>query len=168
MWNSWKDTFNPLHKNLELETRLARGEDSFGTAAAAQLIHGIDPNKVPAPFRIENPGLPKGVSLAEDFNAYFENLATTDTHSNEIVQGTLDQLYQSSTNLHNKIKKLLAELKSALPLTGGRNNSGGSRGNAPTYSTPKRKPSNTAPCIYKPPSNESGSRADFASTTAMS
>ena len=26
-WRSWKDTFNPLHKNLERKTRLARGED---------------------------------------------------------------------------------------------------------------------------------------------
>ena len=30
-----KDTFNPFHKNLEREIRLARREDSFGAAAAA-------------------------------------------------------------------------------------------------------------------------------------
>ena len=43
MWRDWKEKFNPLHKNLKRETHLARGEDSFGAAAAAQLVHSIVP-----------------------------------------------------------------------------------------------------------------------------
>ena len=40
-WDAWKDCFNSLHKNLERKTRLTRGEDSFGTATAAQSIHNV-------------------------------------------------------------------------------------------------------------------------------
>ena len=46
-WKAWKDTFNPLHKHIKHDTRLARGEDSFGAEAAAQPIHSIDPTTVP-------------------------------------------------------------------------------------------------------------------------
>ena len=49
-WKAWKDTFSLLHKNIEHETRLTRGEDSFDAASTAQLIHSINPTTVPAPF----------------------------------------------------------------------------------------------------------------------
>ena len=98
MWKAWKDTFNPLHKNIERETRLARGEDFSGVASAAQTIHGIDPSTVPAPFRGKTPNLPKGANLAKDFDVCFNNLYIAAMHINEIVQGTLGQLYQSSTS----------------------------------------------------------------------
>ena len=104
-WKVWKDTFNPLHKNFEHKTRLARGGEggggSFGAAADAQLIHVIDPSTVPALFCGETLGLLKGENLGEEFDAHFDNSATTAMHSNDILQRTLGQLTQSSTNQHN-------------------------------------------------------------------
>ena len=117
-----KEKFNPLHKNLECVTNLARGEDSFGAAAATQLIHGIDPTTVPPPFNRETHLLPEGANIAKDLDVHFDHLATAATHSNEIVQGNLIQLTKSVTNQNNDIKKLLSELKSALPSTEGRSN----------------------------------------------
>ena len=107
---------------------MARGEDSFGAAAATQLVQSINPNTFPAPFRGKIPGLPKDTNLAKDFDAHFNNFAASATHSNDIVQGIIGQLTQSSTNQHNKILKTFAELKSSLPLTGGLTISGGSGG----------------------------------------
>ena len=92
MWKAWKDTFNPLHKNIERETHLTRGEDSFRAAAASQLVHGINSNTVPAPFHGKIPSFPEGENLAKDFNAHFDNLVTATTHSNEIFQGNLGQI----------------------------------------------------------------------------
>ena len=127
-WKAWKDTFKLLHKNLERETRLARGEDSFGAAESSQLIHGIDPTTVLAPFNRETHLIPEGGNLAKDFDKHFHHLATVATHRNKIVQGTLSQLTKSAINQHNEIKKLLAELKYALPSNGGQSNKiGGGR-----------------------------------------
>ena len=109
-WRSWKDMLNLLHNNLEREKRLAMGEDLFGAVAAAQLVHNIFPATNPAPFHVETCVLPQGANLVDDFDAHFENLATTTTHGNEIVQGTLNHLTQSSTSQHTEIKKLLADI----------------------------------------------------------
>ena len=125
-WRARKDTFNPLHKNLKSETRLERGEDSFGAAAAAQLFHSIVPATKPAPFHGETRDLPQGANLADNFDAHFDNLETSAKHGNKIFQGTLEQLTRSSTIQRNEVKKLLAELKSALPSIEGRKNGGGS------------------------------------------
>ena len=84
-----------------------RGEDYFGAAATAQLIHCIDPTTVPAPFNKETHLLPGGANLTEDFDSNFENLATAATHSNNIVQGNLSHLTKSSTNQHNEMKNSL-------------------------------------------------------------
>ena len=124
-WRYQKDTFNPLHKNLERETRLARGEDSFGAAAAAQLVHNIVPKDNPAPSQGETRVLPQGETLSDDFDAHFDNLATAATHGNKIVQGTLDHLARFANSQHIKFKKLLGGIKSALPSSEGRNNGGG-------------------------------------------
>ena len=51
---------------------------------------------------------------------HFKNLATAATKGNDIIQWNLNQLTKSSDNQHNKIEILITELKSALPLTGGR------------------------------------------------
>ena len=116
-WRAWKDTFNPPHKNLKSETCLARGEDSFGAVAAVQPVHIIVPKTNPAPFHRETRVLPQGVNLANNFDAHFHNLATAATHGNKIFQGTLDHLTRSVTSQHIEAKKLLAEIKSALPST---------------------------------------------------
>ena len=131
-WKAWKDTFNPLNKNLERKTRLARGEDYFGAAVAAELVHSIVPATNPTLFHGETHVLPEGVNLADDFKSHFDNLATDATHRNEIFQGMLNQITRSSTSKHNEIKKILTEIKSALPSTGGRSNSvsGGGRNSA--------------------------------------
>ena len=62
-------------------------------------------------------------------------MATVATHGNEIVQGTFDQLNCSSVSQHTKIKKLLADLKSALSSTGGQSNSVGGGGNSAGHKT---------------------------------
>ena len=136
-WRACKDTFNPLNKNLECETRLSRREDSFGAAAAAQLVHNIVPATNPDPFHGETCVLPQGANLADDYNAHYDNLATAATHGEKIVQGRLNHLARSSTSQHSKVKKLLAEIKSALPSIGGRNNGGG--GGTHTTVTAKQK-----------------------------
>ena len=138
-WKAWKETFKPLHKNLERKTRLARGEDSFGAAAAAQIIHGINSSASPAPFHGESRVLSEGANFSEDFNIHLENLATAATHGNEIVQGTLNQLTKSSTNHHNEIKKLLTELKSTLPSAGVRSNIVDGSGSGCTISTTQKE-----------------------------
>ena len=84
-WRTWKDTLNPLHKNLEREKRLARGEDSFGAAAAAQLVQNIIHEDKHAPFHRETQVLPQGANLSDNFDAHFDNLATAATHGNKIV-----------------------------------------------------------------------------------
>ena len=127
-WRAWKDTFSPLHKKIERETRLARREDSFRVAAAAQLFHNIVPEVNPDPFYGETRVLPQGVNLSDNFDAHFNNLATAATHGSEIVQGTLDHLARFANNQHSEVKKLLAEIKSTLPSIGGRNNVSGSGG----------------------------------------
>ena len=124
-WRAWEGTFNPLRKNLKRKTRLARGEDSFGAASTAQLVHNIVPANNPAQFHRETRVLPQGANLADNFDAHFDNLATAETHGNVIVQGALNHLARSATSQHRKVKKLLAEIKSALPSIGGRNNGGG-------------------------------------------
>ena len=40
---AWEDYFHPLHKELELESILARGRSAFGSAHSAALIHNISP-----------------------------------------------------------------------------------------------------------------------------
>ena len=100
----------------------------FGAAAAAQIVHSIAPATNPAPFHGETRVLPQGANLAENFDAYFDNLETTATNGNNITQGTLDHLAWSFTSQHNEVKNFLAELKSTLPSIGGRNNGGGGGG----------------------------------------
>ena len=78
-WRSWKEMFKPLHKNIERDTHLAKGEDSFGAAAAAQLVHSIVPATNPPPFHREPRVLPQGANLADDCDAYFDNLAIAAT-----------------------------------------------------------------------------------------
>ena len=99
-WRAWKDTFNSLLKNIERKTRLARGEDSFGAAAAAQLVHNIISVTYPDPFHRETRVLPQSANLSVDFDANFDNLATAATHSNKIVQGTFNHLSRSATSQH--------------------------------------------------------------------
>ena len=139
-WRSWKETFNPLHKNIERKTRLVRGEDFFGAASAAQLVHNIATEANPTPFHGETCILPQGANLANNFDAHFGNLATAETHGNEIVQGTLDHLTRSANIQHSEAKKILAEIKSALTSIGGLSNGGGgSTSNAHTTVTAKQK-----------------------------
>ena len=64
--------------------------------------------------------------MSDDFYAHFDNLATAATYGNEIVQGTLDHLARSANNQHIEVKKIHAEIKSAIPSIGGRNNGRGS------------------------------------------
>ena len=73
MWKAWKDTFNPLHKNLECKTRLTRGEDSFGPADFTKLIHNIVPESHPAPFHRETRILPQDANLSDDFDIHIDN-----------------------------------------------------------------------------------------------
>ena len=129
-WSAWKEFFEPLQRNLERETRVARGEDAFGTAAAAQAVHNV----TAAAYRQAIPNLPDvgvaGTNLAEDFDAHFDNLATAATHGNDIVQGALSTITSTSALQHAEVKKLLFELKSAmLSGGGGGQNSGGGRNN---------------------------------------
>ena len=96
-----------------------------GAAAASQLVHNIVPATNHSPFHGETCVLPQGANLANDFDAHFDNLATAETHGNEIVQGMLDHLAWSATSQHIEVKKLLAAVKSALTSIGGQNNDGG-------------------------------------------
>ena len=78
-WDAWKTFSIPLHKNLERKTRLARGEDFCGTAAAAQAIHNVEFN-VSTGMRRTIPGLPTGANLADNFDAQFNSLVTSVKH----------------------------------------------------------------------------------------
>ena len=142
-WRSWKDTFNPLHKNLHRETRLAREEDSFGAVAATQLVHNIVPEDNPTPFHGETRVFPQGANLSDDLDAHFDNLVNAATHGNKIVQGTLDHIPRSANSQHSKVNKLLTEIKSALPSSGGRNNGGGGGGTSAAHTTATAKQKET-------------------------
>ena len=135
MWDARKSTFLPLHKKLKRETRLSREEDSFSTVTVAKILHDINPNMVPVhPLSCGAfPGIPNGANLSADFDAHFDNLATTITHGNGVVHEGLRQLTQSSAAQHNNIKKLLGKLRATIPSLGGRNNpaTGGGRNNLP-------------------------------------
>ena len=83
-----------------------------------------------------------GTNLAEDFDVYFDNLASAATHGNEIVQGALSTITSTSASQHTEVKKLLMEVKSAMPSSSGgeRNNyNGGGRRNNDISSTKKQK-----------------------------
>ena len=101
-WTAWKAFFEPLHKNLERETRVSRNEDALGTAAAAQVIHGVNPDAASNPFRIDAPGLPNGANLAADYDAHFNNLATAATHGNKIVTATLTANASKANDHHTE------------------------------------------------------------------
>ena len=142
-WRAWKDTFNPLHKDLERKTRLARGLDSFVVAAAAQTVHNIFPTTNLTPFHRETRVLLQGANLAGDFDAHFNNLVTAATHGNKIFQGTINHIARSTTIQHSEFKKLLAEIKSAFTSTGGRNNDGGGGVTSAAHNTVNAKKKET-------------------------
>ena len=98
-------------------------------------VHNIVPEYNPAPFHGEARVLPQGENLSDNLDAHFDNLATTATHGNEIVQGTLGHLARSTNSQHREVKKLLAEIKSALPSSGGRNNVVGGSGTSAAQTT---------------------------------
>ena len=129
--SAWKGYFLLLHKNIERETRVARGEDSFGTAVTAQALHNVTFDGIPGTRR-SIPGLPNDTSLAKDFGTYLDNLASAATHGNKIFQGALSNITTTATTQHAEIKKLLSELKATMPSAGGRNHlgdgGGGGRG----------------------------------------
>ena len=127
-WTAWKAFFEPLHKNLERETRVSRAEDAFGTAAAAQRIHDVSPDAASNPFDVDAPGLPNGANLAADHDAHMNMLATAATHGYSNVTATLTANASKANDHHTKIKKLLGELKAAIPSGGGGGGGGGSGG----------------------------------------
>ena len=89
------------------------------------------------------PNLPNvgvaGTNLAEDFDAHFDNLASAATHGNEIVQGALSTITSTSASQHADVKKLLLDLKSAMPSGGGGGRNGGSGRNNDISSTDHQK-----------------------------
>ena len=102
-------------------------------AAVAQIIHNVKFDSVLGARRTL-PGRPTVANLADDFDAYFDNLATAATHGNKVVQGALTQTTQTASSQHAEVENLLGELKAALPSSGGRNSHGGGGGcnNLPT------------------------------------
>ena len=109
--------------------RVARNKDSFGTGAAARVIHNVSLEAAGTGTRRAVPGIPNGASLAEDFDTHFDNLVSVVTHGNEEVAGALTEITTTASTQHAEIKKLLVDLKAAMPSAGGgRRNNGGAGG----------------------------------------
>ena len=88
-WDAWKEFFKPLQLALERETAAAGdAPDMFGTAAAAQRLHGIVPI---LPNASNHRGDTQG--LLDMLDGQFDALAAASSTSN----AALDQLVAATT-----------------------------------------------------------------------
>ena len=106
-WGAWKEFFKPLHLDLESKTAAAGdAPDMFGTAAAAQQLHGIVPS---LPTASGHGGGTQG--LLELLDGQFDALVAASSTSN----AALDQLAATTTQQYAEIKDALTNLSAATP-----------------------------------------------------
>ena len=108
-WGAWKEFFKPFHLALERKTDAASdAHDMFGTAAAAQRLHGIVPG---LPSASSHGGDTQG--LLEILDGYFDALAAASSARN----AALDQLAATTTQQYAEIKVALTNLSTATAAT---------------------------------------------------
>ena len=128
-WDAWKDFFKPLQLALERETA-ASGDapDMFGTAAAAQRLHNINPGRLPA---VNSHG-GEAQGIMEMLDGQFDALSAASSNSND----ALDQLAAATTQQYADIKAALTNLAAATPTA------------AATPNTSSQTPTNPPPATH--------------------
>ena len=118
-WDAWKYFFKPLQLALERETAAAgNAPDMFGTAAAAQQLHGIVHG---IPTASGHGGDTPG--LMELLDGQFDALAEASSTSN----AALDHLAAATTQQYAEIKAALTNFLAATAATPTSNRTGGTR-----------------------------------------